>query len=67
MTKTAMADGGLSSISAGVEHGRARGGMEELRGEVAQLGARWIEAGWRWMVGANAGAASGGARVARLR
>ena len=48
-----MASGGLSSISAGVEHGRARGGMEELRGEVAQLGVRQIEVGRRGLAGAT--------------
>jgi len=48
-----MASGGLSSISAGVEHGRARGGMEELRGEVAQLGVRRIEVGRRGLAGAT--------------
>ena len=48
-----MASGGLSSISAGVEHGRARGGMEELRGEVAKLGVRRIEVGRRGLAGAT--------------
>ena len=48
-----MVSGGLSSISAGVEHGRARGGMEELRGEVAQLGVRRIEVGRRGLAGAT--------------
>ena len=48
-----MASGGLSSISAGVGHGRARGGMEELRGEVAQLGVRRIEVGRRGLAGAT--------------
>ena len=48
-----MASGGLSSISAGVEHGHARGGMEELRGEVAQLGVRRIEVGRRGLAGAT--------------
>ena len=48
-----MASGGLSSISAGVEHGRARGGMEELRGEVAKLGVRRIEVGRRRLAGAT--------------
>ena len=33
--------------SVGVGHGRVRGGMEELRGEVARLWARWVEAGQR--------------------
>ena len=48
-----MVSGGLSSISAGVEHGRARGGMVELRGEVAQLGVRRIEVGRRGLAGAT--------------
>ena len=48
-----MASGGLSSISARVEHGRARGGMEELRGEVAQLGGQRIEVGRRGLAGAT--------------
>ena len=39
--------------SAGVGHGRARGGMEELRGEVAQLGVRRIEVGRRGLAGAT--------------
>jgi len=37
---TAMVAAVWSSTSAVVELGRARGGMDELRGEVAQLGAR---------------------------
>jgi len=48
-----MAGGGLCSISVGVGHGRARGGMEELRGEVAQLGVRRIEVGRRGLAGAT--------------
>ena len=48
-----MASGSLSSISAAVGHGRARGGMEELRGEVAQLGGQWIEVGRRGLAGAT--------------
>ena len=48
-----MASGGLCSISVGVGHGRARGGMEELRGEVAQLGVRRIEVGRRGLAGAT--------------
>ena len=48
-----MASGGLGSISAGVGHGRARGGMVELRGEVAQLGVRRIEVGRRGLAGAT--------------
>ena len=56
MTKTAMADGGLSSISAGVGHGRACGWSEWLDGEAVQLGVRRIEAGRR----AVADAADGG-------
>ena len=39
-----MADGGLSSISAGVGHGRACGWSEWVNGEAAQLGVRRIEA-----------------------
>ena len=53
MTEVGDGDGGLSSISAGVEHGRARGGMEELRGEVAKLGVRRIEVGRRRLAGAT--------------
>ena len=41
---TAMVATVWSSTLAGVGHGRARGGMEELRGEVAQLRARGIGA-----------------------
>ena len=48
-----MAGGGLCSISVGVGHGRTRGGMEELRGEVAQLGVRRIEVGRRGLAGAT--------------
>ena len=48
-----MASGGLSSISARVGHGRARGGMVELRGEVAQLDVRLIEVGRRGLAGAT--------------
>ena len=43
----------LGLTSAGVGHGRARGGMEELRGEVAQLGVRRIEVGRRGLAGAT--------------
>ena len=39
--------------SAGVGHGRARGGMEELRGEVKWLGARGIDRGRREVAGAT--------------
>ena len=46
-----MADGGLSSISAGFGHGRARGWSEWVDGEAAQLGVRRIEAGWRGLAG----------------
>ena len=48
-----MADGILGLTSAGVGHGRARGWTEELRGEVAQLGARRIEVGRRGLAGAT--------------
>ena len=48
-----MASSGLSSISAGVGHGRARGGMDELRGEVQWVGARRIEVGRRALAGAT--------------
>ena len=48
-----MASGGLSSISAGVGHGRVCGGMEELRGKVAQLGGQRIEVGRRGLAGAT--------------
>ena len=51
-----MASGGLSSISAGVGHGRACGWSEWLDGEAVQLGVRRIEAGRR----AVADAADGG-------
>ena len=53
LTKTAMADGVWGLTSAGVGHGRARGWTEELRGEVAQLGARRIEVGRRGLAGAT--------------
>ena len=49
--KTAMAGDGLSSISAGFGHGRARGWSEWVDGEAAQLGVRRIEAGWRGLAG----------------
>ena len=48
-----MADGVWGLTSAGVGHGRARGWMEELRGEVAQLGVRRIEVGRRGLAGAT--------------
>jgi len=48
-----MADGVWGLTSAEVGHGRARGGMEELRGEVAQLGVRRIEVGRRGLAGAT--------------
>ena len=48
---TAMAGDGLSSISAGFGHGRARGWSEWVDGEAAQLGVRRIEAGWRGLAG----------------
>ena len=51
-------------ISAGVGHGRARGWMEEARGEAARLWVRGIEAGWREVVGAEL---DGGTARARLR
>ena len=51
----AMADGVWGLTSAEVGHGRARGGMEELRGEVAQLGGQWIEVGRRGLAGATSG------------
>ena len=43
---TAMAGDGLSSISAGFGHGRARGWSEWVDGEAAQLEVRRIEVGW---------------------
>ena len=48
-----MADGVWGLTSAEVGHCRARGGMEELRGEVAQLGVRRIEVGRRGLAGAT--------------
>ena len=48
-----MADGVWGLTSAEVGHGRARGGMEELRGEVAQLRVRRIEVGRRGLAGAT--------------
>ena len=50
-----MASGGLSSISAGVGHGRVRGGLDELRGEVQWVGARRIELRRRGFAGATSG------------
>ena len=50
-----MASGGLSSISAGVGHGRVRGGMEWFRGEVQWVGARRIELRQRGFAGATSG------------
>ena len=61
-----MASGGLSSISAGVGHGRVRGGMDELRGEVAQLGVRRIEAGRRAVAGATNGGDSSSCSAQQL-
>ena len=53
-----MAGGGLRLDSAGVGHDRARGGAEWVRGEVARLRVRGIEAGWRGVVGAELGGGS---------
>ena len=53
-----MADGVCGSISAGVGHGHFRGGMKELRGEVARLGARRIERGGEDVAGAADGGSS---------
>ena len=38
--------------------GQAREWVEEGKGEAARLGARRIEAGWRWVVGAELGGGS---------
>ena len=50
-----MADGGLSSISAGVGHGRVHGRLDELRGEVQWVGAQRIELRRRGFAGATSG------------
>ena len=50
-----MVDGGLLVDFGRGRHGRARGGMEELRGEVAQLGGQRIEVGRRGLTGATSG------------
>ena len=50
---TAMVATVWSSTSAGVGHDRVRGGMEELQGEVAQLGGQRIEVGRRGLAGAT--------------
>ena len=63
-----MADGVCGSISTGVGHGRVRGGMDELRGEVARHWAQQIEAGWRGLAGAtNDGGSSSSLRYANSR
>ena len=52
----AASDGDL--IPAEKRHGRARGEVEEVEGEVERLGTRGIEARWRWMaVAADGGEA----------
>ena len=53
--RTAMATAVWGLISAGVGHGRARGGAEWVRGEVARLGVRRIKAGQRGLAGATSG------------
>ena len=53
-----MADGVCGSVSTGVGHGRVRGGMEGLRGGVAQLGLQRIEVGRRGTVDAELGSGS---------
>ena len=55
-----MADGGLRLDLAWKKDERAQGGAVKVEGEVTRLGAQRIEAQRRWMVGMNAGAASGG-------
>ena len=50
-----MASGGLSSISAGVGHGRVHGRLDELRGEVQWVGAQRIELRRRGFAGATSG------------
>ena len=62
--RTAMAGDGGGSISAGVGHDRARGGVEWVRGEVEQLRVRRIEARRRGTAGTRLG--GGSARSARL-
>ena len=52
-TGLSMVAGGRGLDSVGIGHGRARGWMEELRGEVAQLGVRRIEVGRRGLAGAT--------------
>ena len=47
-----MADGVWGLTSAGVGHGRVRGGMEWVRDEVQWVGARRIEVGRRALAGA---------------
>ncbi|XP_039841643.1 keratin, type I cytoskeletal 9-like [Panicum virgatum] len=49
---TTMVAGSLELDPVGFGLNRARGWVEELRGEAAQLGARDIEAGWREVAGA---------------
>ena len=51
--------GGTGADSAGSGRERVRGGTKELRGEVARLGARGIEARRREVAGIGTGAASG--------
>ena len=55
-----MADSGLRLDSAWKKDERAQGGAVKVEGEVTWLGAQRIEAQWRWMVGMNVVAASGG-------
>jgi len=62
-----MAADGLELDPVGFGLNRARGWLEELRGEGAQLGARGIEAGWREVAGATSGGGSAHALLARAR
>ena len=51
--RTTMVDGGGGPIPAGEWPNRGRGWVEEAMGEAAWLWVRRIEAGWRWVVGAE--------------
>ena len=53
-----MADGVCGSVSTRVGHDRVRGGMEGLRGGVAQLEVQRIEVGRRGTVDAELGSGS---------
>ena len=57
--RAAMAVGDTGADSAWGWRERVRGGTKELRGEVARLGARGIEARRREVAGIGTGAASG--------